>query len=47
LQEDKKTYDEIMENVLRHNSSARIHGILAEAMARGGVKVILGATRDP
>jgi acetate---CoA ligase (ADP-forming) len=47
VDEARRTHDEIMENVLRHNPSARIHGILVEAMARGGVEVILGATRDP
>jgi acetyltransferase len=47
VDEARRTYDEIMESVLRHKPSARIHGILVETMARGGVEVILGATRDP
>jgi acetyltransferase len=47
LDEARRTYDEIMEAVRRHNPSARIEGILMEEMARGGVEVILGATRDP
>jgi acetyl coenzyme A synthetase (ADP forming)-like protein len=43
----RRAYDEIMEAVRRHNPSARLEGILMEAMARGGVEVILGAARDP
>jgi acyl-CoA synthetase (NDP forming) len=47
LDEARRAYDEIMEAVRRHNPSARLEGILVEAMARGGVEVILGATKDP
>ena len=47
LDEAQRTYDEIMETVRKHSPSARLEGILMEAMARGGVEVILGATRDP
>jgi acetyl coenzyme A synthetase (ADP forming)-like protein len=42
-----RAYGEIMESVLKTNPSARIEGILVEEMARGGVEVILGASRDP
>ncbi len=47
VKEARKAFDEICSNVRRHNPSAVISGILVEKMARGGVEVILGATRDP
>jgi len=40
-------YRQILDSAHRFNPSARINGILIEKMARGGVEVILGATRDP
>jgi acetate---CoA ligase (ADP-forming) len=40
-------YDRIVGNVLKSVPSARIEGILIEEMARKGVEVIVGATRDP
>jgi acetyltransferase len=47
IEEAEKAYDEIIGNSKRFNSHARIHGVLMERMARGGVEVILGASRDP
>jgi acetyltransferase len=46
LDQAKQTFQEIMANARNFDSSARIEGILMESMARGGVEVILGATRD-
>ncbi|MDY6911390.1 MAG: acetate--CoA ligase family protein [Chloroflexota bacterium] len=43
----QKAFNEIIENVKRFDPSARIDGILMERMARAGVEVILGSTRDP
>jgi len=47
MEDAKKAYVEIMANARAHNPSADISGVLVERMARGGVEVILGATRDP
>jgi len=41
-----KTYDRIIDNVSKAVPGAKIQGILIEGMARKGVEVILGATRD-
>ena len=41
-----KTYDQIIANVSKAVPGAKIQGILIEEMARKGVEVILGATRD-
>ena len=46
LEQAKQTFEEIMENGRRFDSSARVEGILLENMAKGGIEVILGATRD-
>jgi acetyl coenzyme A synthetase (ADP forming)-like protein len=43
----RKAFDSIMANAKAFDPSAEIHGVLMEKMARGGVEVILGATRDP
>ena len=43
----KRAFEEIVTNARMHNPSADIRGVLVEKMARGGVEVILGATRDP
>jgi acetyltransferase len=43
----RKTYERIFENVLKAVPNANIEGILIEEMARDGVEVILGASRDP
>ncbi len=42
-----EVFEQIIDSAYRFNPSARINGILVEKMARGGVEVILGATRDP
>ena len=47
LGQARKAFEEILANAKRHNPAADIKGILVEKMARGGVEVILGATRDP
>ncbi len=46
-QEAQAAYQEILSNARSFNPQARIQGVLAERMARGGVEVILGSTRDP
>ena len=43
----RKAFDTILANAKKFNPTAEIHGVLMEKMARGGVEVILGATRDP
>ncbi len=43
----RKAFDSVLANAKAFNPSAEIHGVLMEKMARGGVEVILGATRDP
>jgi len=43
----QEAYEKITENARRYNPSARIDGVIMERMARRGVEVILGATRDP
>lgn len=47
LDEVRNVFEEILENAKRFNPSAHIQGVLIEEMARGGLEVILGATRDP
>jgi acetyltransferase len=47
VEQAQKAYESILANARRFNPSARIHGVLMEKMARGGVEVILGSTRDP
>ncbi|MDY6861899.1 MAG: acetate--CoA ligase family protein [Thermodesulfobacteriota bacterium] len=46
-EEAKSAYDEILENALKYMPGAKISGVMIEAMARGGVEVIIGAHRDP
>jgi acetyltransferase len=43
----KAAYETILENAKNYKADADIRGVLMEQMARGGVEVILGATRDP
>jgi acetyltransferase len=43
----KRAYDAIHTNVESHVPGARIDGILIEQMAKKGVEVIIGASRDP
>ncbi len=47
LEEARKAFEEIIKNVKTSKPTAHVEGILVEQMARGGVEVILGATRDP
>jgi acetyltransferase len=47
VEEAERAFDAIVENAKKFNPSARIEGVLMERMARGGIEVILGATRDP
>lgn len=46
-EEAEKAFDQIMAGAKKFNPQAEIKGILVEKMARRGVEVILGATRDP
>lgn len=46
LEEARKAYGEILDRCRAFNPAANIQGVLVEKMARGGVEVILGATRD-
>lgn len=46
-EEARQAFAEILENAADFNPSARIEGVLMERMARDGVEVILGASRDP
>jgi acetyltransferase len=43
----EKTFHEIIESANRYKPGAAIRGILFQEMAREGVEVILGSTRDP
>lgn len=47
LEEARSAFDEIIENAKKFNPKAAIHGVLVEKMSRGGIEVILGATRNP
>lgn len=47
IEQAQKAFEEIIENAKKFNPAARIDGVLIEEMAKGGVEVILGATRDP
>ncbi|HUT55751.1 MAG TPA: acetate--CoA ligase family protein [bacterium] len=46
-EEARKAYDTIIANAKKYKADADITGVLMEQMARGGVEVILGSTRDP
>jgi len=46
-EEARKAYAEILDSAKKYNPDAEIKGVLMEKMARRGVEVILGATRDP
>jgi acyl-CoA synthetase (NDP forming) len=41
-----KAYDEILEAVKQHYPKAVIHGVSVQKMARSGVEVIIGMTKD-
>jgi acetyltransferase len=45
--EAEKVFQEIVESAKRYRPSAMIRGILFQEMAREGVEVILGSTKDP
>ena len=45
-EEAREAYKKILKNVEKHVPGAKIEGILVEEMARKGVEVILGASRD-
>ena len=47
LEQAQAAFDQITANIKKHDPKARIDGILIEEMARGGIEVILGATRSP
>jgi acetyltransferase len=46
-EEARAAFDEIVRNAGAFNPEAKIDGVLMERMARGGMEVILGASRDP
>jgi acetyltransferase len=46
IEEARQAFREILENASNYNEKARLEGVLMEKMARGGVEVILGSTRD-
>jgi len=45
--EVKDAYENILKNVKRHKSNAKILGILVQEMAPTSTEVIVGATKDP
>jgi acetate---CoA ligase (ADP-forming) len=47
LEQAAKTFRDITKRAKNYNPSAWIRGILIQEMARDGVEVILGSTRDP
>jgi acetyltransferase len=47
VEQARRAFDSILANAKAFNPAADVHGVLMEKMARGGVEVILGATRDP
>ncbi|MDY7031043.1 MAG: acetate--CoA ligase family protein [Thermodesulfobacteriota bacterium] len=47
LDEARLAFNEIIDNAKKFAPSATLQGVLMEKMARGGIEVILGATRDP
>ena len=47
LDDARLAFEKIIDNAKKFDPSAEIEGVLMERMARGGVEVILGASRDP
>ncbi|HMK82095.1 MAG TPA: acetate--CoA ligase family protein [Candidatus Bathyarchaeia archaeon] len=45
--DDKNGFSKIVSNAKAFRKTARIYGILVEHMARAGLEVIIGGTRDP
>jgi len=46
-EEAKKAYNQIIENVKKHNPNSKIDGILVQEMAPCATEVIVGAIKDP
>ncbi len=42
-----KAYDEIMSSIKKHQPNANIQGIAVQNMARQGIEVIIGMSKDP
>ncbi len=47
VKEVRSAYKQIMNNVRKHNPSAKIVGILVQEMAPAGIEVIVGSIKDP
>jgi acetyltransferase len=47
VKEAEKAFDQIIANARKYKADARIEGIYMVEMAKSGVEVILGGTRDP
>ena len=47
LNEVKKSYRQIMNNIKKHKPEAKIVGILVQEMAPAGTEVIVGSIKDP
>ncbi|WP_231715482.1 acetate--CoA ligase family protein [Desulfosarcina widdelii] len=47
IDQAQEAFDTIVANAKKYNPAADIQGVLVEEMAKDGVEVILGATRDP
>ncbi len=47
VKEVRSAYRQIMNNVRKHNPSAKIVGILVQEMAPAGTEVIVGSIKDP
>jgi len=45
--EVKKAYTEIMDSVHQRNPDAKIEGVSVQAMARPGIEIIIGMSKDP
>jgi acyl-CoA synthetase (NDP forming) len=43
----RQAYDRLIANARRHAPEARLDGVLVAPMARGGVELIAGVSRDP
>jgi len=47
LRQAESAYKKILQNAKKYKKDAKINGVLMVEMAREGVEVILGSTRDP
>jgi acetate---CoA ligase (ADP-forming) len=43
----RAAFGAVMENARRHNASARVDGVIVQAMAQGDVELVVGLKRDP